>query len=207
MTDAKHRTVFDTDQQHLGTVYAKALLGATEKAGNTEAVLSELHSVNADVLARLPQLKATLASPRVPLEAKLSVLDRAFGNQMTPTLLDFLKVLCRRGRFDCLAAIESSMRRLFNDLRGRVEVEVRSAEPLDDATIEMTANRLRAALQCDVELRLETDPDILGGLVIRIGDTVYDGSIANRLHRLRDDMVASVTRQMRGQVDRFALAE
>ncbi len=207
MAKARPTTVFDTGLQHLGTVYAKALLGAGEKAGDTERVLDELRSLVEDVLDRLPELEAALVAPKVPLESKLRMLDQAFQRSMTPTLLNFLKVLARRGRFACIRAVQQAARRLYNELRGRVEVQVRSAQPLTAAQQKLTANQLRQSLGREVDMQWDLDPQLIGGLVIRVGDTVYDGSVANRLQRLRDTMVAKTTQQIRDELERFALAE
>lgn len=206
MTEAKHPTVFDAGHQHLGMVYAKALLGSTQKAGNTDLVLSEIESMLDDVLSKLPDFQAMLSSPRIPLDVKTAMLDRAFGQQMSATLLVFLKILCRRGRFDCVPAIAHSLRQQVNELQGRVEVLVKSAEPLSAEMLERTANRLRQVLGSDVELKIELDPELIGGLVIRVGDTVYDGSLANRLERLREEMTSRLTQRLRSTPDRFAVA-
>lgn len=207
MADEQQQTVFDTGQQYLGGVYAKALLGASENAGVTDAVLEELEAVVADVLNQLPNVEQTLSSPRVPLEAKEQMLEQAFGGKMTVELLRFLKVVARRGRFDCLRAIAKAAREQFNEMRGRVAVQVRAAEPLDQAAYDQVSSQLQASLGKEVDLQVDVDPDLIGGLVFRIGDTVYDGSVANRLARLRGDVLSRASQQMRGNVDRFALAE
>jgi len=207
MAESDHKTVFDTGLQHLGGVYAKALLGATENAGNTETVVSELDSVVDDVLPAIPHLEATLASPRVPLEAKTSLLDRAFGGKMSSQLLNLLKVLCRRGRFACVYAIRQAVRQQYNTLRGRVEVVVKSAHVMEDDAIAAVRTQLEASLGCEVDLQLSIDPELIGGLVLKIGDTVYDGSVVNRLSMLRTSLRAKTSQQMRDELDRFALAE
>src|SRR5262245_14487792 len=127
MAEGEHSTVLDTELQYIGTVYAKALIAATEKSGNTEAVLAELDALIADVLERLSKFEATLSSPRVPFESKEQMLNRAFANKMSPQLLNFLKVLARRGRFDALRAVRLATRKIFNELRGRVEVHLTTA--------------------------------------------------------------------------------
>src|SRR6185503_14304012 len=124
MAEVEQRSIHDTGLQYLGTVYAKALIGATEKAGKTEAVLEELDSLVTDVLSALPRLDATLCSPRVPFESKERILDQAFRGKMSVQLLHFLKVLARRGRFHCVRAVRQAARKILNDLRGRVEVLV-----------------------------------------------------------------------------------
>jgi len=207
MAETKHDTVFDTGQQYLGSVYAKALLAASENAGETEAVLEGLQSLVDDVLAQAPGLESTLVSPRVPQEAKEKMLDAAFAGRMAGTLLTFLKVLCRRGRFNCLRAILRAARKQYNELRNRVEVQVSSAEPLSASDLEATTNQLRVALGRDVDVQVKIVPDLIGGLVIRVGDTVYDGSVANRLKKLRSDLIATSTQQIRGELGRFAAVE
>lgn len=208
MADAAENSIpFDSGRQYLGKVYAKALLGATEKTGKTDAVLAELDSLVHDVLAKLPKLSALLDSPRVPSEEKVKILDRAFAHQMSKELLNFLKVASKHGRLDCLAAINAAAKDLYNELRGRVEVQVRTAEPVGPEQLDKIANQLRLALKRDVELRVAVDPALLGGLVVRIGDTVYDGSVANRLRRLRDETLDKTAIQIRQALDRFATGD
>ena len=206
MADAQHSTVLDPGLQYLGTVYAKALLGATEKTGTTEAVLDEFDSLLEDVLAKLPSLQRTLSSPRVPFEAKESLLDRSFQGKMSPQLLTFLKVLARHGRFSAIRAVRTATRKLFNELRGRLEVQVTTAAPMDNATRDAVLAKLKQSLKREVDLRTSVDPELLGGLLIRIGDTVYDGSLANQLQRLQKKLVATSTVRMRTEADKFAVA-
>lgn len=204
MVEIRHPTVLDTGQEHLARVYATALLGITEKAGNSEAVLDQFDALLRDVLDRLPALEAVLCSPRVPYERKERMLERAFRGAMSLQLLQFLKVVTRRGRFDCLRAIREAAGRRLNELRGRVEVTLRAAEPLDQTALALAASRLRAVLGRDVELQVKIDPELLGGLVIRVGDTVFDGSVANQLLRLRDELVSKTRQKIRLELDRFA---
>src|SRR5262245_46726349 len=117
MEEVRHSTVLDTGLQKLGTVYARALLGATEKAGNTDEVVAEFRGLVHDVLGRLPQFDATLTSPRVPFESKERLLDRALQGKIAPQLLNFLKVLARRGRFDAVRAVEIEVKKTLNELR------------------------------------------------------------------------------------------
>src|SRR5262245_46105419 len=92
----------DASRQHLGTVYAKALLGAAEKVGQADQVVEELESLVADVLNKLPALEEALKTPRLTHEERLPILDKAFGGKMSATALTFLKVVSKHGRLDCL---------------------------------------------------------------------------------------------------------
>ncbi len=204
---SQNSTAFDAGRQYLGTVYAKALLGAAEKAGTTDAVLEELDSLVTDVIDKLPNLDAALASPRIGHDEKVRLLDRAFQGRMSKQLLNFLKVVSSHGRLDCLRAINRAARRLYNQMRNRVEVKIRTTEPVDGQLAEEIADRLRTVLRSDVELKMDVDPELIGGMVIRIGDTVYDGSVVDRLRRLRAETIEKMAQEFRQSLARFAIAE
>ena len=103
---------FDAGRQHLGTVYAKALLGAAQQAGQADRVLEELESLESDVFKKMPALRLTLTSPRVAEDEKLALLDRAFAGKMSGVLLNFLKVTARHDRLNCLPDVLRSLRQL-----------------------------------------------------------------------------------------------
>lgn len=207
MTEVRDRMVFDTGEQYLGAVYAKALLGAAEKAGNAELVLGELNAFVDEVLVKVTNLEATLASPRVGFDAKAAMLDKALGGHVSGELLNFLKVVARHGRFDCIRSVRYAARQRLNELRGRVEVFLRAAEPMNQDSRELVVNRLQAVLGKEVELLVDVDSELIGGIVLRIGDTVYDASVANRLVRLKDELLFKTGQQLRDNLDRFALAD
>jgi F-type H+-transporting ATPase subunit delta len=205
MADTSKRTTIDPRRQQIGAVYAKALLGAAEKAGQTDAVVEELDSLVADVLDKLPSFQAALASPRIGHEEKVALLDRAFAGRMLPVLLNFLKVLSRHGRLDCLRAIAEAAQKLLNELRGRVEVWVTTAAPLSKPLRDQIVTRLSALLGQDVVLKTKLDPEMLGGLVVRIGDTVFDGSVSARLIQMRQSAVEKTAARFRQSLERFAV--
>jgi F-type H+-transporting ATPase subunit delta len=208
MTEAAHHTtVLDATQQQIGKVYAEALYGAVAKTGNVETVRQELQSLVADVLKNLPKLDAVLQSPRVSHEEKVKILDTAFQGRMSKELLTFLKVVSRHGRLESLRAMQRAFEKVYNERAGRVEVIVRTAEPLTEDLRGRIANRLRQALQREPVLHVEVDPELIGGVVIRIGDTVYDGSVARQLVRLREETASSIAREIRRNAERFAIAE
>ncbi len=207
MAEAIHPTVLDATHQQLGKVYAEALLGAAEKAGNVETVREELKSLIDDVLQRLPNFDAVLQSPRVAHEEKVRLLDSAFRGRMSQELLNFLKVVSRHGRLQLLRSMQRAFEKLYNERAGRVEVQVRTAEPLTVDLHAKIADRLRQSLGRDPVLHVEVDPELIGGVVIRIGDTVYDGSVARQLVRLREETAARIAREIRQAGDRFALAD
>lgn len=194
---------YDPGREHLGEVYAKALLGATEKTGSSEAVLLEFHSFLADVLDKLPQFKATLFSLRVAHEDKVKLLDKAFAGKMSPQLLTFLKVLSQHNRFDCARLVYASAKKQLDKLRGRVEVLVTSAAPINNQLIEQIKTKLTALLKHEVQLQVKVDADLLGGLIVRVGDKVYDSSVATQLKKMKDVALDRTEQQIRQSLGRF----
>ena len=195
---------YDTERQYIGTVYAKGLLGAAEKANQVTQVVDELESIVVDVLPQLPKLKLLLESPRVPMEVKEKVLNQSFSAGSS-VLLTFLKVVCRHGRFDCLRVISRTATARLQEQTGVVEVRVTTAELVPESMHEELKTKLGQILEKQVVIRTETDADILGGLVVRVGDTVFDGSVANQLSQIRRTAVDQAMQQIRQSLDRFAV--
>jgi len=195
----------DAGRQHLGTVYAKALLGAAEKAGQADTVVEELESIVSDVLTKLPVLDETLKTPRLTAEERLPIIEKAFGGRVSPTTLTFLKVVSNHGRLDCLRAIARAARKQLNVARGRVEVKVETAYPLSNPVRDRIAGRLRELLGREVILDASVNEDLLGGLVVRVGDTVYDASLAASLKRMEQVALDHTKQSIRESIDRFAM--
>lgn len=193
---------YDTERQYLGTVYAKGLLAAVGSSGNPEDAVAELESVVSDVLLKLPELKGLLESPRVPLDAKERVIDRAFASG-SDLLKRFLKVVCSHGRADCLKVISQTARRLLQEQQGIVDGWVTSAEPIPESEKPALVAALSQMLGRQISLRYSVDPQILGGLLVKVGDRVYDSSIANQLDKIRRTATDRAVQQIRQTLDRF----
>jgi len=197
----------DVGAMSVGALYAKALLGATENAGTTEAVLAELDSLVDDVLTPHPKFAAILASDMISDEERSNLLDRVFGGRISPLFLSFLKVLSHHGRGDCLHAIRRAAHAQLDQLRGRVQVVVTTATPLDTPLADNIRDQLRGLLAAEPVLVRRTDPQLIGGLVLRIGDTVYDGSISAQLERVRTQMIHRSVHEIQSRRDRFSNPE
>ncbi len=205
-SDSKNSS-FDSGRQHLGTVYAKGLLGAAEKHQVVEPVLAQFDSFVDDVLEKLPDLEQLISSPRVGLDVKLELLDRAFAKKTSPTFLNFLKVVAQHGRLDCLREIRAAFRGLYNETHGRVEVEIRTANPIDSQFLEQITLQLTTALGRQVEVDPQVDKELLGGLVVRVGDTLFDGSLQNGLDQMRSDALDRTSELVRDSIQRFIGSE
>ncbi len=193
-------------EAQLGVIYAKALLAVTERAGVSEAAVDELQSLVRDVFPRIAGLKFTLSSPRMPLAEKEALLDKAFGGRMTPQLLTFLKVIARHGRLEYIGEISRAAVKQLDLIRNRLEIVVRTASPLSNDDIALLQSRLGAKLKADVRIVVEIRPELIGGIVIKVGDTLYDASVTSQLARMRTETIAKTVEAIRTQSARFAAA-
>ncbi|MBX3412635.1 MAG: ATP synthase F1 subunit delta [Pirellulales bacterium] len=193
----------DTGAQRVGKLYAKAFLGAAEKAGQTDAVVEELDAVVTEALDPYPRFESLLASGMLsPAEAE-GVLQRTLGPWVSPLLMNFLKVLATRGRLDCLRAIRQAAHDQLDQMRGRARVTVSTATPLPADALSKLGTRLRGMLALEPVLEPQVDPDLIGGVLLRVGDTVYDGSVATRLAQVREQMINRSVHEIQSRRDRF----
>ncbi len=200
--ELRHETVFDSDQLQIGEVYARALLDLGRKDDLVDQVVEQLDAVVAAVEG-LPAFRAALESPRISLSEKLKLLEKAFGDRVHPHLLNFLKVAARKGRLDCLPAIRVAAHRLHDEMAGRVQVAVTTAVPVPDATRQELQKRLSEKFGKTAVVHYSVDPKIVGGLVVRIGDTVYDASVATQLKSARTRTIKRTVDAIRESVDKF----
>jgi F-type H+-transporting ATPase subunit delta len=199
----KQTTVLDSEQKPIGEVYAASLLAATQQAECTENVMEELESFVSDVLDKLPQLDAMLSSPRVAHSDKVVMLDKTLAGKASNLFLNFLKVVSQHGRLDCLRVIQTSLKEQYSQDQGRLEISVTTAARLDEPAIATMQDKLNGAFDATVDLILNVDASLVGGTVIRVGDTVYDGSVANRLERIRTTVRENTIREIRLSTERF----
>ncbi len=193
----------DIVSQQVAAMYAKALLGATEKAGKTEEVLEEFAAIVSQAFDPNPRFEAVIGSGFIDHEQKVAMIDRVFRGRVSPMLLNFLKVVSSHGRLDLLRAIYRAAVMNLDELRGRVKVEVRSATPLDDATAKHIVEEMHKKTGSQPRLVVRQDPSLIGGVVLRVGDTVYDGSVATQLERVRAAMINRSVHEIQSRRDRF----
>ena len=193
----------DVGVEHIANVYAQAFLEEAEIAKQSAVLLAELDSFVTDVLDRHPKFEAVICSIMISHEEIAGLLDRVLGGRVSPLLLNFLKVVSRHGRLDCLRAIHYSVHALYDVLQNRVRVRLTTATPL----MAELASRIRIALRAQLEgepvLELAVDPELIGGAVLRLGDTVYDSSIANQLHIIRQQMMDRSAHEIQSRRNRF----
>lgn len=203
--DAQFAAEFDMDvgAQHVADVYAEGFLGAAENAGRTEELLTEFDSFLTDVLDAFPALEQVLTSRLVAVEDKGALLDRVLKSQASTIFLNFLKVVARHERLDILRVIHRQTHEQYDRLRGRVRVQVATATPVPEELVQRITQSLVKVVGGEPVLKRVVDPDLIGGIVVRVGDTVYDASIANQLKQLRQQMMDRSAHEIQSRRDRF----
>ena len=168
--------------------YAEALLALARKAGDTAAWGNMLADV-ADAMERDPHLKHFLESPRVGVEQKNAILGRAFQDRMPRLFVRYLQALVKNRRQMLIPVIAIAYRDLLDEAENRVHARVTLAQQPTEAETAAIAQQLGKVLGKTVVPHVSVNPAILGGVVVRVGDRVMDGSVRRRLATLRNKLV------------------
>jgi F-type H+-transporting ATPase subunit delta len=187
--DTKHDTVFDagTTQSRLARVYAESLMVAAAKQSPAaiQDIGEELTEFTRAITVDSPALGAFLTSPAVGKKQKASVLETALQGRSSDLLRGLLAVLSQNNRLGLLRSIAAAYRGLLDERAGRVRVKVTTAVPLgDDQKTKLTAS-LKGLLNQEPVLDVRVEPDLLGGMLVQVGDSVIDTTVRTRLQSLR----------------------
>ncbi len=167
--------------------YAQALTEEAQQAGTLDAVDADV-ALLAETLRDSRELRLALTSPVVPHEKKLAVLESLFADKVSDLALRFLRLLVEKERDGQIPEILDAYRLLRDERTGTVEAKVRTATPLSPDE----ADRLKSALEtragATVRMQIDVDPALIGGLVVRVGDVVYDRSVKHQLDSLRGQL-------------------
>jgi F-type H+-transporting ATPase subunit delta len=168
--------------------YAEAAFQVAVRDDAVDAWLKDLQTAAAIVAdARVGR---ALANPSIPLETRIATAQETFGKLVGPKVLNLVTLMLRRGRIEELPTLAAEFRRLDDERRGITRATATSALPLTPDEVRALIERLERSTSRDVELDAEVDASLLGGLVVRLGDRLIDGSVRSRLERLRNQLVS-----------------
>ena len=169
--------------------YAEALLALARRAGDLPGWGAMISDVS-DALQRDETLRLFLESPRITAEQKNEVLARAFQDRMPTLFVRFLQAVVSHNRQRLIPEIAIQYHDIVDEIENRVHAHVTVAREPDPATQSTIAAGISRAFGKTVVPHFLVRPDILGGVVVRVGDVVMDGSVRNRLRTLRQRMLA-----------------
>jgi F-type H+-transporting ATPase subunit delta len=194
----------DVGAQRVARVYAEALLNAATKKGQADEVLQEMTALVHELFRTEPQFEAFLASGAIGRERKAHTIRKLFAGRASEVFANFLLVLNAHERLDLLRVILAEARELHNQRTGRVRVLVDSAVPLPEDQRERLRQELRTTLRREPLLETRVDPGLLGGIVVRVGDWLYDASVRTQLETIRNQLIARSSYEIQTRRDRFS---
>jgi F-type H+-transporting ATPase subunit delta len=171
--------------------YARALADVITERRETNEVVSELN-LFAGMMRQHEQLRDVFASPVLQLERKRSVLNELLARlKLRPTSNNFLHLLLNNARLHELDLMLRSLSRELDARTNIVSAEITTAREIGEQEKSMLRDKLKGSTGKEVRLQFHTDPNIIGGVVTRIGSLIYDGSIKNQLAQLKRNLVGS----------------
>lgn len=165
--------------------YAQALKDEADGLGAIERVDEDVALIR-DSLASSRELNQFFESPVISREKKASVVKELFGERVEDVTLQFLLLMIQKQREQIFPDVVRAYQSLRDEQKGLISVSVRTATELGEAEEAELVATIERMISKKVRLETEVDDTLLGGLVVRVGDTVYDGSFVNQLQALRD---------------------
>jgi F-type H+-transporting ATPase subunit delta len=173
--------------------YAEALFGVAAAEGELDAVERQLFAF-ARLLESDGRVREALIDPSLPIENKRGLISDALGERANPIAVSMLGFVVEQGRARELGHIVDGLAEVAAETREHAVAEVRSAVPLDEARTRRLADALSKATGRQIEVRVVIDPNVVGGVLAKVGDELFDGSVRSRLDEAREHLTATTTR-------------
>ena len=165
---------------HSATALATALLELADERGQLDAVAIEMRAIG-EAVAGTPELQAFLDSPAIKDQERADLLERTILPDSSPLVASFIRLLVSKGQSGELAAVSGAVERLMADRQGKVDVDVTVARLLDPKQLDDVRHRISTAIQKQAIVTQRVDESILGGIIVRVGDKLIDGSVRSQL--------------------------
>lgn len=187
-------------------VYAQSLLELAEAAGGDEKIVE----TSAELIAIMEIIRSDeataefLRSPIVEQEKRAIAIRRIFEGRVSDLILRFILVLNGKGRLGEFGAMAAAYDELVNTRLGRVEVDVYTVEGrLEADQLAVLGEKVKSRFGQDPVFHQYADPSLIGGLVLRVGDQLIDGSVRGQLRRMREELLAGGSAEIRARSDDF----
>jgi F-type H+-transporting ATPase subunit delta len=196
----------DPGAQAVASLYARSYLSAAKENGVSDAD-EELASFVGDLLAKNADFRSILVSDAVSRDDKLGLVERSLAPHCSEFFANFLKVLVRHGRIGLVEQIREVVTEVQEEMAGKRRVQIRSAKSLSDGSRSQITEQLESKLGFDPILLESVDESLIGGLVIQVGDTVYDSSLRTRIKTLAGRLTERTLNEIQSGRDRFSHPE
>jgi F-type H+-transporting ATPase subunit delta len=179
-----------TERDALVRGYAEALLAVAEAEGELDATVDGLYAFG-KALEREGRVLEALSDPALPVENKTALANDLLAERANPNVVHAVAFLLEQGRAREIPDIVAALAELAAERRQHVVAEVRSAVPLDEARRRRLAEALSRASGRTVEVKVVIDPSVIGSVIARVGDEIFDGSLRTRLEDARAHLASA----------------
>ena len=193
----------DPGARSVAKVYSQAYLDTAGPDGVTSA-LDELGSFVDDLLGQNAEFDRMLRTQELSVESKLALLEKVVVPRSSPLFANFIRVVAHHDRLELLPLIRQLAVREVERRLGQRRVQVTSAVELSPESLESIRSSMATALSVQPILETQIDPSLLGGMKIRVGDTVYDGSLKTQVKQLRARLRERCLNEIQRGRDRFS---
>lgn len=197
-------TEVDANARSVGVLYAKALYAAAAKAGKLDEVAADFEAVM-QVIESHPTWIEFSRSGMVSNADRAEIYRKAFEGKASPLFVNFLRTVASRGRQQMLRAIFRAFREKNDERTGQVRIEVTTPQTIEAGLNQRLTDGLQKTLGRKPILESKVKPDLIGGVMLRVGDTVYDGSVATLLEKIRTQMIDRTVYEIQSRRDRFRI--
>ena len=170
--------------------YAQSLLDLATEQNSAEPIGQELLQLQ-EIVEQNPAFAAYLSDPAIGIDEREQKLNKIFANQLSPLMHKFVGVLNVKGRLNLLGEIAAAYDDLLDERLGKIEVDLTVSQRLSADQLEEVRKRVSAALKRDAVLHQYVDEEIIGGLILRVGDQLIDASVRKQLQTLKEQMLAA----------------
>jgi F-type H+-transporting ATPase subunit delta len=179
-------------QQHNSSAaaFAQALLELAVERQQVDTIATEMAGLRSAV-AESPSLGAFFSNPSIKDAEREGVLNRALLPQVSPLMGSFLRLLLSKSKLGQIGAIAAAYQELMDKRQGKVNVEVTVTKPLGPQELELVRQRISTAIQKEAVIKQNVDESIIGGIIIRVGDKLIDGSVKSQLQSIEKKLLAT----------------
>lgn len=200
--EAQPKPFADVASLQVGRVYAEALLRLALEQNQAQEIFDDLQALQQKVVSD-PGVHAFIGNAAIGRERKGQVLEHAFRGKVPDILTNFVQVLNSHDRLEILGAVVICYKELLDARKRVARVAVASAQPLTEAQLTQIRDFVHAIGGRDPVLETRIDPELIGGVVVRVGDWLYDASVRRRLETMRDQLNERSSHEIQSGRNRF----
>ena len=168
--------------------YTQALFKVAVKENDINQISDRLHNIRS-ILKSVPELNQLLITRRVQVQDKINMLKNILGDNISNIEMDLMVLLMENGHMMLFSEVIKRFDYLLDKNSQVIKIRITSSARLSDDEVQQISSKIENKIQKKVDVKMKTDTSIVGGIKLRIGNTLIDGSVSNRLQKMRDTLI------------------